>query len=437
MRGVAPEADIVFVQVRTLLQDDGRRILDANDVIDAVAYIFHLADELGRPCVINLSLNTMSGPHDGDGHFERRLAHLLSSGGAGSDIKGRAVVVAAGNLPETRAQWRQWPHIANSVSPGQPFEFFWNLRYTRRDKTRNTLEIWYDARDAWLQVTLSNATAGFEATVAPGQAAEIFVGRNVIGSVIGSRVRPQILDNPEVRHHQRLPLPDADHVAGRHVILLSLDPHPKGNTYWKVSLALVDAANQPIASTAPISFHAWLERDDEGPTGIVRREGRPTSKQPCIQPGDRRSNIGTLSCGKEAIVVAAYDASHPVVELCGQSGCGPVRAGPARKPDLSAPGVDIWVATSRSDTGCTLLSGTSLSAPFVTGAIACLYQIEKTATLATIKDALIKSVRYGVARGAAKDWSEHLGWGRLNPRGAVDWLRNRSDSDTIPTPRTP
>ena len=209
------------------LQDDGRRVLDANDVVDAVAYIFHLADELGRPCVINLSLNTMSGPHDGDGHFERRLADLLSSGGAGSDIKGRAVVVAAGNLPKTSAQWRQWPHIADSVSPGQPFEFFWNLRYTRRDKTRNTLEIWYDAQDAWLQVTLSNATAGFEATVAPGQAAEIFAGRNVIGSVIGSRVRPQILDNPEVRHHQRVPLPNGDHVAGRHVILLSLILIPK------------------------------------------------------------------------------------------------------------------------------------------------------------------------------------------------------------------
>jgi subtilisin family serine protease len=423
VRGVAPEADIVFVQVRTLAQKDGRRTLDANDVVDAVAYIFHLADELERPCVVNLSLNTMSGPHDGDGHFERRLADLMRSGGAGADIKGRAVVVAAGNLPETGAQWRQWQHIADTVTPGKPFEFVWNLHYADRDKTRNTVEIWYDARDAWLRVTLTHAAAGLEATAAPGHVAEIFRGPDQIGSVIGSRVRPQILDNPEVRNRMPATLPEGDHVEGRHAILLSLDPHPAGVAYWKVSLSMVDAANDPVDAPgpAPIPFHAWLERDDEGQTGIARREARP----PAIGEADRASNIGTLSCGCEPIVVAAYDASHPVVELCEQSASGPVRAGPSKKPDLSAPGVDIWVATSKSDTGRMMLSGTSLAAPFVSGTIACLYQIEPDAALATIKDALRHSARHGGPAGTGTEWSEKLGWGRLNPRKAVDWLAQR------------
>ena len=129
VRGVAPDADIIFVQVRTHRQEDGRRILDANDVIDAVAYIFHMADKEQRDCVVNLSLNTMSGPHDGDGHFERRLASLLRSdprvgSKGGREINGRAVVVAAGNLCFHGFEDRLWQHIADEVRPNRPFEFF-------------------------------------------------------------------------------------------------------------------------------------------------------------------------------------------------------------------------------------------------------------------------------------------------------------------------
>ena len=222
--GMAPDAEIVFVQVRTHTKEDGRQVLDANDVVDGVAFIFHMADELKLPCVVNLSLNTMSGPHDGDGHFERRLANLMCSGSASRDIKGRAVVVAAGNLPEVNAQWRQWPHISDAVSHEQPFEFYWNLAYAVNDKTRNSLEIWYDATDGWLQVTLTHPATGVVATVNPGRAAEIFCEGEVVGSIVGSRIRPAIRDNADVKGKSAPPLPKSDHEPGRHVILLSLIP---------------------------------------------------------------------------------------------------------------------------------------------------------------------------------------------------------------------
>ena len=86
--GVAPDAKIVFVQVRTHVQDDGRRILDANDVVDGVAFIVHTADKHKLPCVINLSLNTMCGPHDGDGHFERRLSESSEKWPSGAADEG-------------------------------------------------------------------------------------------------------------------------------------------------------------------------------------------------------------------------------------------------------------------------------------------------------------------------------------------------------------
>ena len=124
---------------------------------------------------INLSLNTMSGPHDGDGHFERRLSSLLKSGQAGPEMKGRAVVIAAGNLPDQTIERQQWQHITDNVLPAQPFAFFWLhlLSSSAPDRTRNSLEIWYDAQDAWLQVSLTPPGGAALGPIVPGQAAEL------------------------------------------------------------------------------------------------------------------------------------------------------------------------------------------------------------------------------------------------------------------------
>ncbi|MGB9590421.1 MAG: S8 family serine peptidase, partial [Candidatus Hydrothermia bacterium] len=55
--GLAPEAYIISVKTTWL---------DA-DVVDGVDYIFRRADAMGLPCVINLSLGSHYGPHDGTG----------------------------------------------------------------------------------------------------------------------------------------------------------------------------------------------------------------------------------------------------------------------------------------------------------------------------------------------------------------------------------
>jgi subtilisin family serine protease len=419
VKGVAPQSDIVFVQVRTHEQQDGRRVLDPNDVVDGVAYIFHVAAERRVPCVVNLSLNTMSGPHDGDGHFERRLSNLLRSGCAGRDAKGRAVVVAAGNLPDNNSRWRLWQHLSDVARPGQTFEFVWNLVYSESDKTRNSLEIWYEAKDAWLQVSLSHEHAGHIATVNPGHAAELFCNGTPVGSIIGSRVRPAIQDSADLKQPAAPKLPASDHSPGRHVIFISLDPHAGATVFWTISLAVVDKANQPAGvSVEPISFNAWLERDDLGQTGIARRKVLSES----LEPSDRKTTIGTLSCGTDAVVVAAYDASEPAVDVCRMSASGPT-ARAANKPDISAPGEKIWLVVSKTERQRRVQSGTSIAAPFVTGTIACMFEAAPEADLDTIRAALRESARGGSAGGPPSGWCPHLGWGRLNPKEAVRKMR--------------
>lgn len=77
--GLAPEAYIIAVKTTWL---------DA-DVVDGVDYIFRRAEALGLPCVVNLSLGSHYGPHDGTGPFEAAIANLTGPG--------KIVVGAAGN----------------------------------------------------------------------------------------------------------------------------------------------------------------------------------------------------------------------------------------------------------------------------------------------------------------------------------------------------
>lgn len=77
--GVAPEAEIVLVRYRS----------SASDIADAVKYIFNYADEVDKPCVVNLSLGTQLGPHDGTSDFDKIVEEITGPG--------RIVVGACGN----------------------------------------------------------------------------------------------------------------------------------------------------------------------------------------------------------------------------------------------------------------------------------------------------------------------------------------------------
>ncbi|HEY3493030.1 MAG TPA: S8 family serine peptidase, partial [Polyangiaceae bacterium] len=85
--GVAPGASLVVVRV--VRRDGG--IYDA-DVLKAARFVFDRAAELGMPAVVNLSLGSDFGAHDGRAPIERGLESLV-----GPEHPGRAIVVAAGN----------------------------------------------------------------------------------------------------------------------------------------------------------------------------------------------------------------------------------------------------------------------------------------------------------------------------------------------------
>ena len=433
--GVAPDADIVFVQVRVKLLPDGRRELDMADVVEAVSFVFRVAESKNLPCVVNLSLNTMSGPHDGDGYFDMNLATLLRSGAAGNDAKGRAVVIAAGNLPDSSVQAMRWQHVTDLVA-ATPVEFYW--RMAPRDLTRNIIEIWYDATDGWLEVSLESPEQQLFGPVKPGKVLALETNGQWRGSVIGSRLvteldaegalvqpaqvqpAPQPQDDPD----QQAPVnPDA--VPGRHVIRLELGDVSSTPVEWKVKLRVMTPDGNPPPSGGAVRFHAWLERDDNGPSGLSRG-----NQPPGPIDADRPCTIGTLSCGPDAIVVGGYSTCMGTLGPWGLSGHGPSRRGTTFKPDLAAPGHFVSLVRSRRGNGLpqTLarVTGTSVAAPFVTGTIACVYERAPQASLAAVRNALVQTALPlpGAAvvqplPGQPAGWSSDLGHGRLDPAAVL------------------
>lgn len=92
-KGVAPNADIMFVvNTATDTNTSGTGSLSlATVVLEGAQKIFEKADAIDKPAVINLSLGTSLGAHDGTSLLEDGLSQLTAAKG------GRIIVNAAGN----------------------------------------------------------------------------------------------------------------------------------------------------------------------------------------------------------------------------------------------------------------------------------------------------------------------------------------------------
>ncbi len=83
--GMAPEADIIMVETNFNLPNWTLTVADACD------YIFKVADSLGKPAVVNLSLGSYFGSHDGNDPAAELIESLVDA------QDGRIVVSACGN----------------------------------------------------------------------------------------------------------------------------------------------------------------------------------------------------------------------------------------------------------------------------------------------------------------------------------------------------
>ena len=130
--GVAPEADIIVVETNFNLPNWTLTIADACD------YIFKVADSLGKPAVVNLSLGAYLGSHDGTDPAAEYIDSLLTA------KDGRIVVCAAGNSGANGKY-----HVRGNVSSDT--SFVWsvnNPNNTLMGYNKILFDLWSDTAQA-------------------------------------------------------------------------------------------------------------------------------------------------------------------------------------------------------------------------------------------------------------------------------------------------
>lgn len=129
-KGVAAEADLVVVS---------SSFGSANwtlTVADAIKYIFEKADEMGKPAVVNLSLGSYTGSHDGLDAAALIIDSLIA------EQPGRVVVCAAGNSGN-------WPayHLGYDVTSDTSFTWFQYNANSGLGYGAVFFELWADTAD--------------------------------------------------------------------------------------------------------------------------------------------------------------------------------------------------------------------------------------------------------------------------------------------------
>ncbi|MCW5806468.1 MAG: S8 family serine peptidase [Deltaproteobacteria bacterium] len=332
--GVAPGASLVFVHL-AMHERGPRSIASSVSLLEGIDFIARVAG--ARPWVINLSLGSHAGPHDGSTLVEQALDAAVSAG------PGRVIVQSAGNYFSRRI------HTQGVLRTGERAVLVWLV--DREDETPNELEVWYRRGDAIIARVWS--PSGREVAVAaPDSHGPIVDGGEVIGR-FGHRT--------------------GDPNNGDNQITIVIEPRPHGR--WRVELEAVRAAEG--------TYHAWIERD----------EARPGSQSRLAREAVRTTTTNSISNGHRTISVGAYDASRDAVAPF--SSAGPTRDGRA-KPDLVAPGVAIVAARSWSADGAdlTVKSGTSMASPHVTGTVALMYEAAgRGLTVEEVRTALGRTAR--------------------------------------------
>jgi endonuclease G len=146
--------------------------------------------------------------------------------------------------------------------------------------------------------------------------------------------------------------------------------------------------------------HGWVEREDQA-RAVEFKTGSANDMTLSI-PGTART----------VIAVAACEPRHPLT-LSTTSSRGPTRD-ERQKPELVAPGVGILAAKAGTSDGLIAMTGTSMAAPHVSGAVALLMARRARAHQPAFNAAQIKAALSQSLGSYNGRWQSGFGNGRLD-----------------------
>lgn len=376
--GLAYDAELVFVSRGEITESHV-------DISNAVAYIFDYAKSQNKPCVVNLSLGTMIGPHDGTSSFDQVTDRLQG--------EGMLLVGSSGN------HGADYTHASTSFSGEEgegPAQIMTEFKI--KPSTTNiggVIDVWgevgmeFDLRVLVVKEStgeIVQASEAFNVSLPEGGSYQTEVSNSSKGMLY---VTTEI--NPFNGKPHALIESQITSLRMNYALALEITPRSAGTVHmW--------------------ADDVYLHFLSEVPAGWI--------------PGDNLySNAEIGGTGKQIISVGAYctrdkypvygtsreDATgHTLDSLADFSGVGPTLDG-RMKPDVIAPGTFIASAINSNDlyyssypqaseviwNGTSykyaFMQGTSMSSPFMAGTVALWLQANPNLTPDDVRTILKKT----------------------------------------------
>jgi hypothetical protein len=400
--GMAPLAS--FIEVNT----------DFNDasIIDGVNYIFQKATALGMDCVVNLSLGSQFGPHDGSNLFSSSLSALTGPG--------RILVCSAGNANNTNQHGKL---TTTSTTVGTDRFTFLVPAYTANAGTFNDFFLISGWADGTTSLTIrvkgpradDTLSVGFgdarlrDLTVVSGKGGRVWVANN--NTTLG-------YDGTPTSHQFEIEVYD------------TVATNAPRNGLWEIDVVPNGAAS--IGKRVDI----WVYASFLGTLGAKATVGIGV---------DNSTMVGAPADGDSAFAVAAHATkaswfscaqggtcgftSPPTIgAIASFSSLGPRRDG-VLKPEISAPGFGVMTTHSNqagaigvcgdADDGVhEINAGTSFSSPHVAGGAGLFLQYQPHASPSKVKQFFEAHARTDGFTGVVPNTT--WGYGKLDIYATID-----------------
>jgi subtilisin family serine protease len=406
--GIAGDADIVLVSCTK----------SNSDVVDGIKYIYDYATSVGKPCVINISLGSFGGPHDGTSSFDVLTDQLQG--------KGKLLVGAAGNEGSSNM------HVSKTFNQTD------TIFRTFCGSDNIDCDIW-------------------------GEVGKKYKVQVCVYDTINKKT---IYTSPEYSASEDLfdkdiKLLTATSGARGHVYLNSgLDPQTnKPNIYMSSAITSVSDGNciGIIIKATEGTVNGWTD---------AQYSNFNSYNQTGWSDGDKNCSIDEVGgTGKQIISVGAYVSNttytnldntqyttpdESLYKLATFSSTGPTTDG-RMKPEITAPGTIIASSVSSYDAtdpasrvkattvdGKTyyygMMAGTSMSTPYVTGVLATWLQANPELTPDEVKSILQKTAINDFYTGAIlPNGNNTWGYGKIDAySGILEVIKQSTAINEIP-----